>query len=90
MTSQVPKRTRQIQRHYLDKKQAEKLNQIYKLFLLHKAGSMPADQWEIAATEADQILNLTEFGRTFRKENVAYWQMWEEMEQLESKDLSKF
>ena len=58
-------------------------------FLLHKAGSMPAEQWEIAATEADQILNLTEFGRTFRKENVAYWQMWEEMEQLESKDLSK-
>ena len=69
---------------------SKKLNQIYKLFLLHKAGSMPADQWEIAATEADQILNLTEFGRTFRKENVAYWQMWEEMEQLESKDLSKF
>mgnify|MGYP001156767080 CR=1 FL=1 len=66
------------------------VNQIYKLFLLHKAGSMPADQWAIAATEADQILNLTEFGRTFRKENVAYWQMWEEMDKLESKDLSKF
>ena len=66
------------------------VNQIYKLFLLHKAGSMPDDQWEIAATEADQILNLTEFGRTFRKENVAYWQMWEEMDKLESKDLSKF
>ena len=56
------------------------VNQIYKLFLLHKAGSMPGDQWELAATEADQILNLTEFGRTFRKENVAYWQMWEEMD----------
>ena len=51
---------------------------------------MPDDQWEIAATEADQTLNLTEFGRTFRKENVAYWQMWEEMDKLESKDLSKF
>ena len=64
--------------------------QIYKLFLLHKAGSIPDDQWELAATEADQILNLTQFGRTFRKENVAYWQMWKEMEKLESKDLSKF
>ena len=51
---------------------------------------MPGDQWELAATEADQILNLTEFGRTFRKENVAYSQMWEEMDKLESKDLSKF
>ena len=66
------------------------VNQIYKLFLLHRAGSMPSDQWELAATEADQILNLTEFGRTFRKENVAFSQMWEEMDKLESKDLSKF
>ena len=65
-------------------------NQVYKLFLLHKAGSMQHDQWIIAATEANQILNLTEFGRTFRKENVAFSQMWKEMDKLESKDLSKF
>ena len=65
-------------------------NQVYKLFLLHKAGSMQHDQWIIAATEATQILYLTEFGRTFRKENVAFSQMWKEMDKLDSKDLSKF
>ena len=65
-------------------------NQIYKLFLLYKAGALSQSDWTLAATEADQIMNLTEFGRTFRKENVAYWQMWEDMERIESKDLSKF
>ena len=80
----------EFERHKLSVMVRVFVNQIYKLFLLHKAGSMPGDQWELAATEADQILNLTEFGRTFRKENVAYWQMWEEMDKLESKDLSKF
>ena len=66
------------------------VDQIHKLFLLYKAGALSQSDWKLAATEADQIMNLTEFGRIFREENVAYWQMCEEMEKIESKDMSKF
>ena len=65
-------------------------NHIYRLFNLYEGGALSEEQWKINAVEADQIFNLTEFGKNFRKENMAYASMWHWMEQLDSQELSRF
>ena len=61
------------------------VNQIYKLFMLHEAGSIPTDQWELAAGEANQLLNSTKFGRAFRNQNLVYRKMWKALDELDRK-----
>ena len=65
-------------------------NHITRLFHLRQAGVLPQDTWVTVATEAKQILNLTEFGRKFKQNNLAYADVWDAIDELESQELSKF
>jgi hypothetical protein len=66
------------------------MNQGLKLFRLYEAGVFPERDWETRAGEIKQIINATDFGREFARNNHVFDDMWINLEGIEVSQTSTF
>ncbi len=66
------------------------MNQNFKLFRLYEEGVFPEKDWILRAGETKQIIENTEHGREFVKNNLIFIDMWKNLEKIEIQETSKF
>lgn len=66
------------------------MNHVYKLFRLFQRGAFPAREWDLAATEASQILLGSEMGVRFARDNRYFDDVVNEIRRFESSDFTAF
>lgn len=66
------------------------MNHVYKLFRLFERGAFPATEWELAATEASQILLGNEMGKRFARDNRYFDDVVNEIRKFDSSEFTTF
>ena len=66
------------------------MNQGLRLFRLYETGVFPKKDWDLRAGEIKQIINGSEFGKEFTKNNRVFDDIWKSLEKLEVDPNSKF